>query len=347
MGNGDAYGRWGSGSRGRGTGEQGRLGPFGTRPMRWPGPCEPGRGAQPDSQAEQQGSRVQRRIVLAALGGMVITGTGGAIAAAMSGGGGPASGGPPSGRKPAAPPRHVSTTAHHEGGNTHAGGAHAGGAHAGGAHGGGAPGGRGHGHPRGGEAPAKPVFFIDDGPKTVALTIDDGPSPVYTPQILRILERHGITATFSMVGQNVAYYPAIAREVARAGHKIANHTWSHANLAALRVPAMQEEIRRATGELHAVLGQQPTVFRAPYGAWSPAVLDYCAAHGLTALDWSVDPRDWARPGVSSIVQDILRTTRSGSIILEHDGGGDRSQTVAALQVVLPRLLDEGYKFRQP
>jgi peptidoglycan/xylan/chitin deacetylase (PgdA/CDA1 family) len=76
------------------------------------------------------------------------------------------------------------------------------------------------------------------------------------------------------------------------------------------------------------------------------LLDYCAAQGLTPLDWSVDPRDWARPGVTSIVANILATTRTGSIILEHDGGGDRSQTVAALKIVLPRLLEEGFRFRQ-
>ena len=189
------------------------------------------------------------------------------------------------------------------------------------------------------------MYYIDDGPKTVALTIDDGPSPVYTPQILRVLEEHGVIATFSMVGQNVAYYPQVAREVASAGHLIANHTWSHQDLAALPAAAMRDEVTRAAVEIHAATGQRPALFRAPYGAWSPALLDYCAAQGLTPLDWSVDPQDWARPGVTAIVQDILRTTRSGSIILEHDGGGDRSQTVAALKIVLPSLLGEGFRFR--
>jgi peptidoglycan-N-acetylglucosamine deacetylase len=198
---------------------------------------------------------------------------------------------------------------------------------------------------RDGAVPSRPVYYIDEGPQTVALTIDDGPSPVYTPQVLRVLEKYGITATFSMVGRNVAYYPAIAREVASAGHVIANHTWSHANLAALPVAAMHEEVDRAAAEIHAATGRQPTLFRAPYGDWSTALLDYCATRQLTPLDWSVDPRDWARPGVSAIVANILRTTRAGSIILEHDGGGDRSETVAALRIVLPRLLDEGYQFR--
>ena len=89
------------------------------------------------------------------------------------------------------------------------------------------------------------------------------------------------------------------------------------------------------------------MFRAPYGAWSPDVLAQCRQLGLTPLDWSVDPRDWSRPGVSAIVANIMRNTRTGSIILEHDGGGNRSQTVAALTYVLPRLLAQGFRFGTP
>ena len=85
----------------------------------------------------------------------------------------------------------------------------------------------------------------------------------------------------------------------------------------------------------------------PYGAWSPAVLARCRQMRLMPLDWSVDPRDWARPGVGAIAANIMRNTRTGSIILEHDGGGNRAQTVAALTYVLPRLLDQGYQFRTP
>ena len=327
MGYGDADGHWGNGGR---VGADGRLGPSGTRPLPWPFP----RGDRDASQepgprdSARPGSRTTRRIVLAALGGMLITGTAGAVAADARyrhPGPGGSGRGPVAGGTTAPPPRHARTAATHE-------------------HGG--PASRhDHARPRGGGAPVMPVYYIDDGPMTVALTIDDGPSPVYTPQVLRILQQHGVTATFSMVGQNVALYPAVAREVASAGHKIANHTWSHANLSAAPVAAMREQVNRGGDEIQAATGQRPDVFRAPYGAWSPALLDYCAAQGLTALDWSVDPRDWARPGVAWIVRDILRTTRSGSIILEHDGGGDRSQTVAALKIVLPRLLDEGYRFR--
>ncbi|HEY0932763.1 MAG TPA: polysaccharide deacetylase family protein, partial [Trebonia sp.] len=186
--------------------------------------------------------------------------------------------------------------------------------------------------------------YVDDGPRVIALTIDDGPSPLYTPQVLKLLDRYGIRATFSMVGQNVSYYPSVARDVAQAGHKIINHTWNHANLTLLEAPAQLTEIVRATDAIHRATGTRPDMFRAPYGAWSRQVLRCCETEGLTPLDWSVDPRDWARPGVSQIVRTIMATTKTGSIILEHDGGGDRAQTVAALKIAIPRLLDAGYHF---
>ena len=143
-------------------------------------------------------------------------------------------------------------------------------------------------------APAHPVYYVDDGPMTIALTIDDGPSPIYTPQILQILERYKITASFSMVGENVTYYPGVARDVADAGHLIVNHTWDHANLAALTESQTRAEIANASDAIHRAVGRTPTIFRAPYGAWSRTTLEYCASEHLMPLDWSVDPQDWAR-----------------------------------------------------
>jgi len=196
-------------------------------------------------------------------------------------------------------------------------------------------------------APGHPVYYLDDGPKVIALTIDDGPSPLYTPQVLRILEKYHVKATFSMVGENVSYYPSIVKEVAAAGHTIINHTWDHANLTSLSASRQRTEIIRAAEAIEAATDVRPRMFRAPYGAWTPQALAYCASEKLTPLDWSVDPRDWARPGVSEIVSTIMKTTKSGSIILEHDGGGNRAQTVSALKVVIPRLLDKGFRFAVP
>jgi len=195
--------------------------------------------------------------------------------------------------------------------------------------------------------PKQPMYYVDDGPKVIALTIDDGPSPVYTPQVLQLLAKYNITASFSMIGENVTYYPSVARDVAAAGHTIVNHTWNHANLTSMKTAKVHAEISQATDAIHAATGKTPRLFRAPYGAWSRAVLDYCASEKLTPLDWSVDPRDWSRPGVKEIVTTIMRTTKTGSIILEHDGGGNRAETVAALKIVIPRLLGEGYRFTVP
>jgi peptidoglycan/xylan/chitin deacetylase (PgdA/CDA1 family) len=193
----------------------------------------------------------------------------------------------------------------------------------------------------------EPMSTVKDGPKVVALTIDDGPSPVYTPQILRILRRYGVTASFSMVGLNATAYPGVAREVAAAGHMIVNHTWNHYNLGYMPAARVWDEIARATDAIHAATGKRPGMFRAPYGVWPSAVFSYCAQAGLTPLAWSVDPRDWSRPGVRAIARTIVSDTRTGSVILEHDGGGNRSQTVAALKIWLPRLLDAGYHFTTP
>ncbi len=193
----------------------------------------------------------------------------------------------------------------------------------------------------------RPLYYVDDAARAIALTIDDGPDPVYTPQVLQVLHDYGVTATFSMIGLHVAAYPQLARAVAEAGHQIANHTWNHASLPGMPAHRVHSEMALASQAIHAAAGTKPGLFRAPYGAWSPAVLRQCEHMKMVPLDWSVDPRDWTEPGTSRIIRTILRTTQPGSIILEHDGGGNRSQTVAALRVVLPRLLREGYHFVTP
>ncbi|HXL87922.1 MAG TPA: polysaccharide deacetylase family protein [Streptosporangiaceae bacterium] len=212
------------------------------------------------------------------------------------------------------------------------------------------------GHPGGGSAkhktnsladPDKPVFYVEDGSRAIALTIDDGPDAIYTPQVLQLLAKYRVTAMFSMIGTEVSALPAVARDVADAGHEIANHTWRHLDLGTLAPSAVTSEMDQATDAIHTATGIVPSRFRAPYGVWSSTVLRHCAQTGMTPIDWSVDPRDWARPGVSAIVSNIMSNTRGGSIILEHDGGGNRSETVAALKIVIPRLLNAGYHFVTP
>jgi peptidoglycan/xylan/chitin deacetylase (PgdA/CDA1 family) len=193
----------------------------------------------------------------------------------------------------------------------------------------------------------RPLYYVHDESKAIALTVDDGPDPLYTPQVLDLLRQYEVTATFSMIGVHVAAYPELARAVADAGHQIANHTWTHADLAKMPAPAVHAEFVRATRAIRDATGVHPGLFRAPYGAWSPEVIRQCEHLKMIPLDWSVDPRDWAQPGTRSIIHNILANTRPGSIILEHDGGGNRSETVAALRVVIPALLREGYRFVTP
>ncbi len=210
------------------------------------------------------------------------------------------------------------------------------------------PDGRSAGHGTNSPAnPDKPLFYVGDESKTIALTIDDGPNAIYTPQVLQLLAKYQVTAMFSMIGIEVKALPGVAQDVAAAGHELANHTWRHVNLGSLAPSAVISEMDQATDAIHTATGIVPARFRAPYGVWSKTVLQHCAEMNMTPIDWSVDPRDWARPGVTAIVRTIMRTTRSGSIILEHDGGGNRSETVAALKIVIPRLLDAGYHFVTP
>ena len=197
-------------------------------------------------------------------------------------------------------------------------------------------------------APAHAVYYVDDGPKVIALTIDDGPSPVYTPQVLRILAEVRRPATF-LDGRGERELLPVGGERRRGGraHDHQSHGGTTPNLA-----TSLTAVRAAAGD-HAGDGTPSTPPPACARGCSarPTVPGRSSRSGtaqderLTPLDWSVDPRDWARPGVSEIVGTIMKTTRTGSIILEHDGGGDRSQTVAALKIVIPRLLDEGYHFR--
>ena len=192
-------------------------------------------------------------------------------------------------------------------------------------------------------AASAPRYYVHDGPGAIALSMDDGPDRRYTPQVLQILQSHGITATFNMVGREIAGNLPLVREVAAAGHTITNHTWDHTDLVHCTYLQVADQIDRCNQAL-AEAGQHPTIFRAPYGNWSATVFQACAAYGLTPVDWSVDPHDWARPGVPAIVANVLRHTRAGSIILAHDGGGDRSQTVTALRIFIPELLQRGYHF---
>jgi peptidoglycan/xylan/chitin deacetylase (PgdA/CDA1 family) len=149
------------------------------------------------------------------------------------------------------------------------------------------------------------------------------------------------------VGHLVSGNPSLVQAVVDGGHLIANHTWTHADLSKASPATVRSQLEQTSDAVEQVSGHRPALYRAPYGAWSTQSMATARQLGMRLLDWSVDPRDWSRPGTSCIVQNILSNTRTGSIILEHDGGGNRAQTVAALKIVLPRLIDAGYRFVTP
>jgi peptidoglycan/xylan/chitin deacetylase (PgdA/CDA1 family) len=196
---------------------------------------------------------------------------------------------------------------------------------------------------------SKPAYKISDiltdaPPNAIALTIDDGPHPVWTPKIIDLLDKYDVQATFNLIGEQIAPNAKLIQMMVEAGHEVANHTWTHPlEIASLERDRVDREIGRTIKEITAVAGKPPTLFRSPGGAWSKTVFASAAHFGLIPVDWDVDPRDWSRPGVPHIVQQLL-SGRAGDILLCHDGGGDRDETYQALKIVLPRLKSRGLDF---
>ncbi|MFJ9121893.1 polysaccharide deacetylase family protein [Streptomyces sp. NPDC102394] len=181
----------------------------------------------------------------------------------------------------------------------------------------------------------------------IALTFDDGPHPDNTPRVLSALRKHKVQATFFVIGENAAAFPQLVHAIAADGHVIGNHSYTHPQLTRLSADRVKDELGRTSDVIDRILGSPPQWCRAPYGDWDTASLKICAELEMEPLGWSIDTLDWARPGVTSIEDAVTRNIRPGSIILQHDGGGDRSQTVRAVTDYLPRLLDDGYRFVRP
>ncbi|GER91619.1 oligosaccharide deacetylase [Dictyobacter vulcani] len=178
----------------------------------------------------------------------------------------------------------------------------------------------------------------------VALTFDDGPQPTFTPQVLNVLQLYHVQATFFCIGSQVRKYPGIVRQTYQDGDVVGNHTWSHPNLTRLSPDEIRSQIRSASTVIQQVTGRAPTLFRPPYDATNATVGRIAAQLGLVQTEWTIDARDWQRPGVAAIVSTVLHSARNGSIIILHDGGGDRSQTVQALPLIIKGLRQRGFTF---
>ncbi|TQK44034.1 polysaccharide deacetylase [Streptomyces sp. SLBN-118] len=184
----------------------------------------------------------------------------------------------------------------------------------------------------------------DKGTRGVNITIDDGPDPVWTPQVLDVLREYGVKATFCMVGTQAQAHPDLVKKVVAAGHRLCNHSESHDTTMDKKSQAYQsQQIRDAERVItEASGGVRPMYYRAPGGAFTPHSRKLAASRGMRPLGWNVDTKDFVRPGTDAIVATVKRELPNGPTLLFHDAGGDRAQTVAALRRILPWLKEQGY-----
>lgn len=177
---------------------------------------------------------------------------------------------------------------------------------------------------------------------TIALTFDDGPAAI-TSQFVDVLEREQVPATFFVLGKQVPGRAALLRRMLADGDMIGNHSFSHPLLSG-GGPFAASELRRTQAAIEQATGFTPCLFRPPYGGTSSALVATAAQQHLTSVLWDVDPNDWKTPGTGAITATILRQARAGSIVLSHDGGGPRGQTLAALPAVIHEFKRRGYRF---
>ncbi|WP_406038955.1 bifunctional polysaccharide deacetylase/glycosyltransferase family 2 protein [Micromonospora sp. NBC_00898] len=188
-------------------------------------------------------------------------------------------------------------------------------------------------------------------PRTVALTFDDGPDPRWTPQVLDVLRRHHAHATFFVVGARVDEHPELVRRILAEGHEIGSHTFTHADLTGVPSWRARFELAWTRSAVAGATGREVTLLRPPFSSTTDSLtepqyqaLRDAAGTGHVGVLTDQDTRDWQRPGVPAIVRAASPQGGAGAVVLMHDGGGDRGQTVAALDQLLPRLTREGYRF---
>ena len=187
--------------------------------------------------------------------------------------------------------------------------------------------------------------------RTIALTFDDGPDPVWTPKVLEVLRRNHVHATFFVVGTQAAAHPEILRQIVADGHEVGVHTFTHADLG--RVPAWRQslELNETQLAVAGATGRTTSLLRPPYSSSNKALNDAewaavrdAAGQGYLTVLTTLDSDDWRRPGVDHIVANATPSGSAGQVLVMHDAGGDRTQTVAALGKLLPRLTTQGFTF---
>ena len=187
--------------------------------------------------------------------------------------------------------------------------------------------------------------FVKEGGdrgREIALTFDDGPGP-YTPGVLSVLERFHVHATFFEIGRMLQYFSASTVRELKDGDVIGDHTETHPEMALLPAHAQHEELFEQIARIELLGGPRPVLFRPPYGSYDPTTMRELHALHLLMVLWSVDTQDYLQPGVSVIVERALAGAHPGAIILMHDAGGTRTQTIAALPTIISKLRARGFR----
>lgn len=183
--------------------------------------------------------------------------------------------------------------------------------------------------------------------KQVALTFDDVPDPRFTPQILEELSKHGVRATFFVVGHRAEKHPDLLRRIHSEGHIIGNHSYSHPQFGSRSVIQFQQEILRTEQIIANIIGYRPRLIRPPYGEITENQVRWVKQHGYKLVNWNVDSLDWKGIDKEKVKRNVLNAAGAGSIILMHGGGGtssDLSGSIAALPDIITGLRDKGYQF---
>ncbi len=183
----------------------------------------------------------------------------------------------------------------------------------------------------------------ESAPK-IALTFDDGPSAQYTGEILDILQKYGVKATFFIIGVNAEKYPELLRRTIAEGHEIGNHTYSHPHLQKMDTSTLADELMHADSILQKLAGVSPTLFRPPEGVVNTSVKAAAAEGGYRLVLWTIDTRDWALNNTDNIIRLVDEKASDGDIILFHDWIAGKSPTPAALEILIPRLKEKGFEF---
>jgi len=198
---------------------------------------------------------------------------------------------------------------------------------------------------RGNEDQEDVVWYVPTDKKYIALTFDDGPDPVFTTKVVDLLDRYEVKGTFFVIGRNVEDYPETAKLIVEHGHEIGNHTYSHTNLGHIGKDRIEEEVEKAQRAIVDATAAQPCLFRPPHGTYNDTIVVIVRDLGYRVVlwSWTQDTIDWCNPGTNYIIDKVLNNAHSGDIIIFHDAGGDRSQTVMALEPIIIELKQRDFQ----